>query len=101
MTTKKPSEQTWRVGRRVKRTLYRHDDNKEDGVLIGVMDTPELATLAAAAPELLRALETAEWAAVEDCNGEPKCPICSKRESNGHVPDCQLAAALRKARGEP
>jgi hypothetical protein len=38
----------WRTGRQVGRTVYDADDR-----LIGVMDTPALATLAAAAPELL------------------------------------------------
>lgn len=42
----------WRVGRRVGRTIYDADDR-----LIGVMDTPQLAMLAAAAPTMLAALK--------------------------------------------
>jgi hypothetical protein len=45
----------WRTGRKVFRTIYRQlpDDPDGDGVLIGLMDTPELARIAALAPELL------------------------------------------------
>lgn len=42
---------TWRTGRKVLRTVYADDK------LIGVMDRPEDATLAAAAPGLLKALK--------------------------------------------
>lgn len=41
----------WRVGRSVKRTIYRQvgEDPSKDDVLLGLMDTPELAALAVAA----------------------------------------------------
>ncbi len=54
--SKKPWEETWRVGRKVGRTIYTHDEAGGDGELIGVLDTREQAALAAAAPELYRAL---------------------------------------------
>lgn len=46
---------TWRTGRKLFRTLY---EVSPDGTerLIGMMDTPELARLAAAAPDLKEAL---------------------------------------------
>lgn len=36
----------WRVGRKVKRTIYQQigPDPSDDDVLIGMMDTPELAS---------------------------------------------------------
>lgn len=33
----------WRVGRKVGRTIYATPPGDEDGVLIGMMDTPDLA----------------------------------------------------------
>jgi hypothetical protein len=41
-----PRDLPWRVGRKVGRTIYAHatDDPDGDGVLIGMMDTPALAT---------------------------------------------------------
>lgn len=52
------------------------------------------AQLAAAAPELYRALLVAEW-----CD-HLQCYRCNNYERQGHTKDCELAAALRKARGE-
>lgn len=48
----------WRTGRKVFRTVYEQlTDNPADGDrLIGLMDTPEQARLAAAAPKLFEAL---------------------------------------------
>lgn len=37
----------YRTGRHVGRTIYRHEGDDPDGVLVGVMDTPELAARAA------------------------------------------------------
>lgn len=34
----------WRTGRKVGRTIYIHQGNDEKGRLIGLIDTPELAT---------------------------------------------------------
>jgi hypothetical protein len=55
------SADTWRVGTKVGRTIYDAENR-----LIGVMDTPDLAVLAAAAPRLLDACHAfdaalAEW----------------------------------------
>lgn len=40
-----PSEAKWRVGRKVGRTLYAmlYDEDSDSDVLIGMMDTPQLA----------------------------------------------------------
>jgi len=48
-------ETKWRTGRKVGRTIYDEKDR-----LIGMMDTPELAALAARAPEMALALAERE-----------------------------------------
>jgi hypothetical protein len=55
-----PTEELWRTGRKVGRTLYRTplDAPDGDGELIGCLDTREAATLAAAAPEMYRLLDS-------------------------------------------
>lgn len=45
------STPTWRIGRKVGRTLYRNDE------LVGVMDTPELAAQVVAALDWLELTE--------------------------------------------
>lgn len=42
----------WRVGRRVGRTIYATPPGADDGVLIGLMDTTELAAAACRAHNL-------------------------------------------------
>lgn len=74
----------WRVGRKVGRTIYDASEN-----LIGVMDTRELARLAAAAPQLLEACKAAHamfamWVGAE------------YRDSEIHL---ALSAAITKAMG--
>ena len=60
------------------------------------------AHLIAAAPQLYAALKAVEWRGskrvgpdVDEC-----CPTCEAYPEHGHAADCQLNAALRKARGE-
>lgn len=48
-----------------------------------------------AAPELLAELEHAEWS-----SDGAACPRCTLYPNHGHAPDCTLAAALKKARGQ-
>ncbi len=68
---------------------------------------PEMGALIAAAPDLYRALADVEWGDNESEYGA-KCPTCGGMEPSpalspaltGHRPDCALAAALKKARGE-
>lgn len=95
--------QIWRVGRKVGRTIYLTpaDDPDGDGTLIGVMDTRELARMAAAAPELYRALKSCEF------DNQGFCPACKvecdpnrEEDDQPHEADCWLTAALKKARGE-
>lgn len=54
--------QPWRIGRKVGRTIYTAPPDSEDGELIGVMDTPELASEAVDAHNfnLLRRLNNRE-----------------------------------------
>lgn len=55
--------------------------------------------LAAAAPDLVRALLAVEWVGQEwDCGALPDaCPRCKAYREDGHTFDCTLDAALRKA----
>jgi|CXWL01.1.fsa_nt_gi hypothetical protein len=55
------------------------------------------AILAAAAPDLVRALLAVEWGVYCGSWDGPVCPMCVGDRSDGHAGDCQLDAALRKA----
>ena len=47
--------------------------------------------------DLLAALKAVEWV----CDaGLWYCPCCKQQRTKGHKTDCQLAAALAKAKGE-
>lgn len=52
------------------------------------------ARLAAAAPDLVRALLAVEWIGPE---AHRRCSSCGASDIRGHYDDCALAAALRKA----
>ena len=43
-------------------------------------------------------LASVEWVCVEGSYGEgvspPTCPVCEKRQNEGHAPGCALAASL-------
>jgi hypothetical protein len=89
-----------------------------DGELAGGPDHDDIhaiAALAAAAPDLYRALAAIEWvevtvAAYDGNHDRTLCPSCQEcppytnwkgePAGGGHKPDCALDAALRKARGE-
>jgi len=60
-------------------------------------DCEDDATLASAAPNLVRALLAVEW--VEDDEGGEYCPACEweRGTTEVHGSDCRLDAALRKA----
>lgn len=64
---------------------------------------PEHQGLSRAAPDLLAALEGAEWvrhtyeSRTEDFFEWCECPGCEAEQKDGHKPDCQLAAAIKKA----
>jgi hypothetical protein len=63
---------------------------------VGDMGTIPRTKLAAAAPDLVRALLVAEWTGRdgEYCH----CPVCGYARSFGkHAANCQIDAALRKA----
>jgi len=56
------------------------------------------ARLIASAPDLLAALKTVEWRGSQEFGDV--CPCCRGMSVGGHKTDCQLAAALQKAKGE-
>lgn len=56
------------------------------------------AELAAAAPDMARVLLAVEWAGRSSQGGDDgMCPACDRWKERGHMPDCALDAALRKA----
>ena len=57
------------------------------------------ARLIAAAPDMLKVLEQLEWDGY-DYLGNPTCPACAQRQTVGHYPDCELSAAIKKAKGQ-
>ena len=61
------------------------------------------AALMAAAPDLLEALEAAQWSErwldERDNRTMRRCPICACAPYQGHRDDCVIGAAIRKARG--
>lgn len=77
---------TWRTGRRAFRTIYIQDgaEPSDTDRLIGMMDTPETARLAAAAPELLAAAKLA----------------AAHHQGAHSVPGRALRAAIAKATGD-
>lgn len=57
------------------------------------------AALIVAAPDMLKVLEQLEWDGY-DYLGNPTCPACAQRQTVGHYPDCELSAAIKKAKGQ-
>jgi hypothetical protein len=65
---------TWRVGRKVGRTIYEGD------TLVGVMDTPELAALVV---EAVNAAEgQIETTTPRACGGVGPCRICNALQAH-------------------
>ena len=107
-----PFRDRWRTGRKVGRTVYAETRPADEGVLIGVMDTPALAALVATFDPatvfdlvdwLQRAVSRHEpmrivvdedevgWYASE--RGELLCPECREE------PDCGFVVSLAEALG--
>lgn len=96
----KPHDQTWRVGRKVPRHIYRADDDS----VVGTLDREEDARLASAAPEMARLLLEVETISVRsdiDC-----CPFCdawqpfdqaTKKNVVDHRADCAWLMLMKKA----
>lgn len=95
--TAKPWEEEWSVGGPDGTELH-HGEGGSSCVEFGP-EEQEAVALAAAAPDLYRALKAVEWDGLR-C-GSPCCPSCEAYYVPGnHEPDCTLNAALKKARGE-
>ena len=65
--------------------------------------TGELAVEQEKTHALLEALKAVEWVGMsksDEWANPLECPSCDMDKSQGHATDCQLAAALRLARGE-
>ena len=74
-------------------------DDKREGNCSELWMSDERAHLAAAAPDLYRALADVEWIDVDD--NVRSCPCCRSVEGiEPHDTNCGIALALRKARGE-
>lgn len=73
----------------------------EDEV-VGYLFNDRDAHLIAAAPDLYEALKAMEWKGGENEYRIKTCPCCKMPKLNfpEHKADCQLNAALKKARGE-
>jgi hypothetical protein len=64
----------WRVGRKVGRTIYQQvgPEPSDDDVLIGVMDTPDLAWQAVAAHNFRIGIGSSMWRAFADDDEEDR-----------------------------
>ena len=96
---RKPWEETWEATD----MFYGSADVEHRGTAVmrtcGPDDEPyhyPRARLAAAAPDLVRALLAVEWA-YDDLVLEHMCAWCGARKTVGHTHDCVRQAALRKA----
>lgn len=69
----------------------------ESGEVIAITP-PKYCDLFAAAPDMLEVLEAVEWKYYS--HRMKTCPCCDWAQDRNHAPDCKLAAALKKARGE-
>ena len=89
----KPWEETWTV--RDGEVAYRVVNEAGDVVLPGPMRQDD-AELAAAAPDLVRALLAVEWVhGIRQIAAT--CPACMAEIALDHAKNCPIDAALRKA----
>lgn len=94
----KTIDQTWRVGRKVPRHIYRADDDS----VVGMLDREEDARLASAAPEGFRMLLDLETV---DDRGDNVCAFCGaggpgrfgEVQVIDHLDGCRWLALMRKA----
>lgn len=89
-STKKPHEQTWKLGRGYEQAIPGLYIADESGCVVVSDDQiiDECMPLIACAPEMARMLLELEW------TGETGCLLCGQQE---HVADCALDTVLRKA----
>lgn len=93
---RKPWEETWMVGPNGDDVGMPLEHGRVT-VAFGPMAEDD-ARLAAAAPDLARALLAVEWSGVSGYHRVPGCPSCgSPQSSMKHDKHCELDAALRKA----
>lgn len=91
MSDRKPWEETWEVGPAGIETENRIPVLVDE---FGVFENAD-ARLAAAAPELVRALLAVEW--VDGGDWGPLCAWCGNGRDEPHSDACARQAALRKA----
>ncbi len=91
MSGKKPWDETWTASG----TMVVGKDGWDVLDPWARVDALARARLAAAAPDLVRALLAVEFATYD--GAESWCPWCSSYGVSSHDPDCLRQAALRKA----
>ena len=69
------------------------------GISVETAELEAVATLFAAAPDLLAALEAVEWIPVDTKGIVKVCPRCGNVEQMGHSSNCIIGNALKKSRG--
>lgn len=60
---------------------------------------PRNKAIIKAAPDMLAAIEDCQWGGPV-VDGQPTCPQCCAKRSDGHTAACALDNARKKARGE-
>lgn len=81
----------WSVGKRTGRVVYARN------VVVGIMDTPRLAKLASAAPDLLEVVKRWHWRMAVD---NEECS-CAPNDPGDKCPRCAVTDALEKAGAKP
>lgn len=92
IVTKKPNLE---AGSNLHADVYRH----YGGNLICESVSPKNKAIIKAAPDMLTAIEDCQWGGPV-VDGQPTCPQCCAKRSDGHTAACSLDNALRKAHGE-
>lgn len=99
----KPWEEAWSVvgggGNEHIRIGFAVHSEQRDELVLAAVQGEEVARLASAAPDLVRALLAVEWATPKAYRASVywSCAACLNIQPDGHAPGCIIDAALRKA----